>query len=477
MKGTRKAIQEAWNEIGKLNSITSAFYLGIPPKKVSRYFMDGSMMFLVKGADPKCKVEFVDCRGSFNIQHKPHQRSSLLPRFSGEKEENWVDQVCLPQITEKLKTQLGSSMVHKKEFTDTVEITTRFGSAYVVDVEGRLPKTQVTMSIDELIDSCEKGKRMRNQFERPSFQTKSKVMKSNQQPSTKEVKKVTLQPSKGKRDIEDLRKTRVRLEQKTGSLGISFSPGIFNPDLEKQEAKQVTITESVMEKVLRNLGYVEGKGDIDRLREESYWIILVTAATGFELQIGLDANAEFVYLKERNLTHVHASIFHGQKLEPTTDLLVPQHDVRFIVQTVAPVLLETDLARIVFPDGDTSKLPIRLEEGRPVFYTATEFYQDLKRRVGMVKQAVRVKHFMKGDISASIIVGKMYSGDRLDIEQRYCHLSLYFRPDQLIHAARNSSEIDDLARKYVEESLKVSSMLEKMAEEKNADIRKQGSYS
>ena len=30
----------------------------------------------------------------------------------------------------------------------------------MVDVEGRLPKTQVTMSIDELIDSCEKGEAM-----------------------------------------------------------------------------------------------------------------------------------------------------------------------------------------------------------------------------------------------------------------------------------------------------------------------------
>ena len=28
-------------------------------------------------------------------------------RLSGDQEENWVEQVCLPQITEKLKTQLG----------------------------------------------------------------------------------------------------------------------------------------------------------------------------------------------------------------------------------------------------------------------------------------------------------------------------------------------------------------------------------
>ena len=37
--------------------------------------------------------------------------------------------------------------------------------------------------------------------------------------------------------------------------------------------------------------------------------------------------------------------------------------------------IHTVRTRIVFPDGDTSKLPIRLEEGRPVFNTDTEFYQ------------------------------------------------------------------------------------------------------
>lgn len=57
----------------------------------------------------------------------------------------------------------------------------------------------------------------------------------------------------------------------------------------------------------------------------------------------LDKDFKFEELKERNLTHLHATILHGTRMPERSDLLNPETDIRFLIQTSAPVLPNSEL--------------------------------------------------------------------------------------------------------------------------------------
>jgi hypothetical protein len=51
----------------------------------------------------------------------------------------------------------------------------------------------------------------------------------------------------------------------------------------------------------------------------------------------LDREFKFAALRERNLSFVHATFFHGQEVAQTKALLIADNDIRFHVQTHNPV--------------------------------------------------------------------------------------------------------------------------------------------
>ena len=59
----------------------------------------------------------------------------------------------------------------------------------------------------------------------------------------------------------------------------------------------------------------------------------------------MDENFKFIELKERNLSFVHATFFHGKKLdaEDTSRILIPETDIRVIVQTADQADPNSDL--------------------------------------------------------------------------------------------------------------------------------------
>ena len=46
----------------------------------------------------------------------------------------------------------------------------------------------------------------------------------------------------------------------------------------------------------------------------------------------LHEDLSFKELRERNLSYVHSTVFHGEKVEDTDNQFIPQHDWRFLVQ-------------------------------------------------------------------------------------------------------------------------------------------------
>ena len=95
-----------------------------------------------------------------------------------------------------------------------------------------------------------------------------------------------------------------------------------------------------------------------RIYEQEHWKVVVNASTGYEVTLNLDKNMEFLSMTERHLSWVHATIFHGKEvirchfiaisdfvlqMTPSKNILIPENDIRFHVQTAEPIATNSNL--------------------------------------------------------------------------------------------------------------------------------------
>ena len=105
---------------------------------------------------------------------------------------------------------------------------------------------------------------------------------------------------------------------------MSYNTGILNPVVEQKE-KQVEAARKVYKEVLESLGFEPGLGHQDKDKNgsgeclkvpghvfEEHWKVTVNASTGYEITLNFDANLNFLSMSERNLSWVHATVFHGK---------------------------------------------------------------------------------------------------------------------------------------------------------------------
>ena len=297
-EGPRRAIADALNELAVLNHNNKAFTVGIPPKKASRYFMSGSTFMTVRNASNfNCKVGFEDCRGNYQPPHKTHQRSSPVLKYSEALEPDvWLEGKCIQELESTVTSQMNIFPLENKNLLKSLEITSRFGTAYVLDIEDRLPKTQITINMEDLIANCEKGKCMRKQVERKDFPKVRKTPEKNA-----DMKMTTLKPVKGRRILEASQKGKLKADgNKRSGVAISFLPGILNPNRQKIST-QLEDTEQLFKKTLTDLGYEDGKTELQRLSTSSYWIFNITASTGNPL-------IKFIKIKNKYVFVLHLDL-------------------------------------------------------------------------------------------------------------------------------------------------------------------------
>ena len=278
-EGPRRAIAEALKELTSMNNNNKAFTIGVPTKKASKYFIQGSTMMMVRSSEEvNCRIGFHDTPGNYQPPHKIHQRSSpVIISETLTEESRWISEMCVPELSSKLKCQLDTLPLDKDKVVKSLEATIRFGCAYIIDIESRLPRTQVSMSLDEVVVGIEKGKSMRKTWERDFPKVRKQKM------SPQKIPMVELKKSRGMKIMEGKGKGVLKSEgDKKRGVAMSFLPGNLNPD-NKNILQQLDFAAEVYEETLVSLGYTVCAPDqtgLSRIMNTAYWVLNVTAATG-----------------------------------------------------------------------------------------------------------------------------------------------------------------------------------------------------
>jgi len=171
-EGSRMAIENLQNELKKLISDNKALTLGRLPQKTSRYFMEGSSIFLARNnTSSAATLEFENGYGAYELHHHAHQRSAVHvknPICQGDWKENAIESLRC-----HLLKQFQRFPIESTDMLKTLEVTIRFGCFYLVDIDSHLPDSQRSIPIEELQFSVEKGRRSRKAWMRGEFRASS----------------------------------------------------------------------------------------------------------------------------------------------------------------------------------------------------------------------------------------------------------------------------------------------------------------
>ena len=323
-EGSRASLAELRTLLSDLTRTKRSLVIGVPSRQASRYFLTGSTLFLMRGnADPRCRVGFTDSQGTYQLHHQASQRSTTVrwDQTSGEMMETnkWIKERAVPSLAETMRTQLATFPLNNKHYVNTVEMSSRFGTFYTVNIDESLPTTQKSLSINEFQETCERGRSMRKVLERRKFE---KVRSASNQKQN--FKMVGIPTGKGQADISDNKKAKMRrMRRRKEGISMSYNTGVLNPVVENTLGpNQVTTAQQVYKKVLENLDFKPGLehaegSTVPQLPGhclEEHWKVMVRASTGYEVSLNLDSAMNFKNLVERNMSWVHATIFHGNEV-------------------------------------------------------------------------------------------------------------------------------------------------------------------
>ena len=168
--GTRLQLDKLRKEIRLLIVSNKALVLGRLPQTTSRYFMEGSSkLFSLQDTEYDTRVNFSNSHGECEIIHKPRERKSLILQ---EVEKEYKKEHIRQQY-EKFRAhvieQMSSFNAKREDLMESLEVTTRFGCLYFIDVSSSLPSAQQTISFQELQIALEKGRCRRKEWERGEF--------------------------------------------------------------------------------------------------------------------------------------------------------------------------------------------------------------------------------------------------------------------------------------------------------------------
>ena len=203
-EGPRYAVNEALNELTVLSNSNKAHTLG-KTKNKSKYFVEDSLLISVRNSkDINTKVGFVDSLGSHQSYHKVRQRSNLKSNkvTKGNKREWTVEYE--KALSEKITNQMKVFPTQDVEANLSLEITSRFGNSYVLDIKERLPKCSNSLYVEEIIERVEKSKSQRNDW-------LEKRLAERREENKSPIKMVDLKPISGRKQMNmDIKKSFVK---------------------------------------------------------------------------------------------------------------------------------------------------------------------------------------------------------------------------------------------------------------------------
>ena len=181
-EGSCLSISLLRSELRDLIHTNKAITLGGLPKKVSRYFMEGSSFLMVEGktlsSDPVLKFE--ESLGAFELLHICNRRDSLYLEADSKPSPSWLEDEY-SRFQSCISVQMSKFPRVKKL---PVEATSRFGCFYLVDLSKRLPDSKTCIRMSEIQRAVERGRLTRKEWKRGDYKpSPKKQVLSNDYPT------------------------------------------------------------------------------------------------------------------------------------------------------------------------------------------------------------------------------------------------------------------------------------------------------
>ena len=180
-KGTRLQLKKLREEIQSLRINTNALVLlGRLPKTRWRYFVSGSSkLFSLQDTKHHSRVKFEASHGAYIAFHQLRERSALILQDLDEKCKEEHEREQYKRFKSHVIEQLRSFPAEKKDLLRSLEMTTRFGCFYILDVSSSIPSASKSIPFQELEIALEKGRRTRKNWKRGEFVVKNDQNKAS----------------------------------------------------------------------------------------------------------------------------------------------------------------------------------------------------------------------------------------------------------------------------------------------------------
>ncbi|CAE7280353.1 unnamed protein product [Symbiodinium natans] len=441
--GTRAQILELQRELRRYT--TAALALGMPSTKASRYFMEGSTRLLFAGASNlKSRVRFVEAMGAYVPLHAACER--MLPCLNTvDQTGSWQD-LAMQRFLDLWTGQLAQLRANSPHLLDSLAVRVRFGTMYLIDVSTKLPETSATLSVDELEEAVVKNRRNRKTADRVAPEP---VALEERSKPTGRPEMVFLKPTKGFATLPQKKGKREMRKRKQRGLGNTFCPGLLKDNQPSEAIQQQCL--SWYCKALLDSGF-ELKDDADKHKQ---WTMAISASSSFEIDWRLDHSLRTVFINERPLCWVHATLVAdragGKAEKPEKSDLLKAHDIRFKVETTEPIKTSSKWYDAVV----SNTKPIRVNNGIPAVDSSASPW--LRDRLGFVRRTdfrneYRKQHAVPSGslrMDAEVSQGEEFMGRDLGLRRKFCELSLKVQAEDVKMALEHGM----LATRLVGETL------------------------
>ena len=182
-KGTRVQIKKLREEIQSLRTNTNVLVLLGRLQTRWRYFVPGSSkLFSLQDTTHHSRVKFEDNQGAHIAIHHLREWGTLTLQELYEKCKEEPEREQYERFKTHVKEQLSSFPAEKKDLLRSLEMTTRFGCFYVLDVSSSIPSASKSIPFQELEIGLEKGRRTRKNWERGEFVVNNDQNKASTRP-------------------------------------------------------------------------------------------------------------------------------------------------------------------------------------------------------------------------------------------------------------------------------------------------------
>ncbi|KAI6646460.1 RNA-dependent RNA polymerase 1-like [Oopsacas minuta] len=397
------------------------------------YILDGSTLIIMSEYSAKCRVKLSSFEQACCKQIHTNNHKSFLISAEQRVNPNWKSE-GVNRIQTLLWNQLSRFPSNNKDLLKNLKFKSRFGFFYILDGPDSFQEVGDSLYLDEFEKCLVKGNRQIDSAEdKKELQTNSTISQ---------------QPSHDKSFNKIIKKTSKYNEKVLKSTTSAFCPGL--PMTGTDEDIQLERTKSVYVKSLEECGFVR---QVDICKSYT-WRVEIQWQFSFDIRINLDDNLHVVSISERPLIWMLATIVGNRNVVDQSKT----HDIRLRSESARPVQKDSDIYRLLLPDGLKSSL-ISINEGE-----IPTICERLKTKMKIIKHNQQVEYYKWKDVIAKISTGIEYCRDNFSLGRKFCELSLFHNEDEFRDAVKsenNSCRIKTVAANAVDISLRLSDAISK----------------